>query len=511
MTRADAAHAPAQMACPCTRVAAARRVGAPIAARAAHEHASCRWFATSLPRARALRASVIALDAAVSPTPTTASAAVTARVGHVHGVHVPVESGSEVGGDVVFPPNLTPSAAYDYLVQHGKVRRDERQVAALQHLDALYKRVTEWVATEGEPGAHTSAPHHRSAGASTHAPTSSWSFMSMFKPSRAPGAPGGASAPAAVAGAPDIPGLYMYGGTGCGKTFMMDLFYRCIPVHRKRRVHFHSFMLDVHERLHAARKHAREMDIVASVAAAISARSWLICFDEMQVTDIGDAMILQRLFASLWEAGVVVVITSNRPPTDLYKNGLQRELFMPFIKELQGRCTVHNMDSSTDYRKLCVPVHAGDTWLSPETRPTSAPHAPSLRASMDAVWNAHTASELGGVAAVQLTTQGRQVHVPRAHAASSSARFTFADLCEKPLYAADYQVIAQSFAHVFIDDIPRLTLGNRNELRRFITLIDTLYDHHVKLVACAPHGRPPLGGRSCAHRTNPENGEAPAP
>ncbi len=274
-----------------------------------------------------------------------------------------------------------------------------------------------------------------------------------------------------------VRGLYIWGDVGRGKTMLMDLFMEASPVRHKRRAHFHEFMADVHERIHVWRQKLKAGEVkgddpIAPVAAALAEEAWLLCFDEFSVTDIADAMILGRLFGKLFEEGVVVVATSNVVPDQLYRDGLNRALFLPFIKLLQERMDVLKLDSRTDFR--LEKLSGQPVWLTPEG-------AESDRA-MDAFWSRLT----GGVEgeATTLQVKGRQVPVPRQ--AHGIARFTFSDLCEKPLGASDYLAIAHAFHTVMLDRIPVMKgLDKRNEAKRFITLIDALYDNQVKLVASA--------------------------
>jgi cell division protein ZapE len=275
---------------------------------------------------------------------------------------------------------------------------------------------------------------------------------------------------------PRIKGLYIHGEVGRGKTMLMDIFFDASPVERKRRAHFHEFMLDVHERVYAFRQkmklgeHAGE-DPVRLVAAELAREAWLLCFDEFHVTDIADAMILGRLFAQLFERGVVVVATSNVPPRELYKEGLNRALFVPFIHMLEEHMDVVRLDARADFRleKLAgMPV-----WHVPADA-----HAD---AALDETWRRLTGGQEGE--AVKLALKGRAVRVPRA--AMGVARFFFAELCEEPLAAADYLRIAHEFHTVMIDRIPLMNFDTRNAAKRFIILIDTLYDTNVKLIASA--------------------------
>ncbi|WP_137388474.1 cell division protein ZapE [Rhodoligotrophos defluvii] len=271
-------------------------------------------------------------------------------------------------------------------------------------------------------------------------------------------------------------GIYIYGSVGRGKTTLMDLFLSAVQVERKRRVHFHAFMQDVHERIHRHRQAvkqgtARGDDPIPPVAEALAAEAELLCLDEFQVSDITDAMILGRLFEALLGEGVVVVATSNTPPRDLYENGLNRNLFLPFIRLIEEKLDVLSLDGDTDYRQR----HATgeDVYLSPLT--------PRTAARMDALWTRLAAGREQGPRT--LTVKGRQVVVPQT--APGMARFRFSDLCEKPLGSGDYLAIARHFGIVFIDDIPVLNQTKRNEALRFIKLVDTLYDNHIRLVASA--------------------------
>lgn len=271
-----------------------------------------------------------------------------------------------------------------------------------------------------------------------------------------------------------VQGLYVYGSVGRGKTMLMDMFFNLAPVEAKRRAHFHEFMADVHARIHAQRQRfkageTKQADPVPPVAASIRAEAELLCFDEFTVTDIADAMILSRLFTELFAHGCVLVATSNVEPDNLYMNGLNRGLFLPFIGLLKQNVVVTTLDSPTDYRmeKLdSLPVYV--TPLGPETD-----------AAMEAAWRHVTHGEDGAPAAIPM--QGRQIDVPLA--CGRAARFSFASLCQVPLGAADYLAIAHRFDIVFVENIPSLSAERRNETKRFIILIDALYDNAVRLFA----------------------------
>jgi cell division protein ZapE len=271
-------------------------------------------------------------------------------------------------------------------------------------------------------------------------------------------------------------GLYIHGPVGRGKTMLMDLFFSAVEAPPKRRVHFHAFMADVHARLHLWRQARKRGDMtgedpIAPVAAEVARAASLLCFDEFAVRDIADAMILGRLFAALFAAGVVVVATSNVAPDDLYKEGLNRTLFLPFVALLRERLDIVELDARTDYRleKLVrAPVYY-------------TPLSPKADAALDAAFFALTGSERGEPAEIELL--GRLLEVPQA--IDGVARFDFGELCRRPLGSADYLEIAERFHTLVIDRIPVLSPAERNEARRLIILVDALYDMRVKLVASA--------------------------
>ncbi|MBF9232877.1 cell division protein ZapE [Microvirga alba] len=333
------------------------------------------------------------------------------------------------------PKSIT--ARYDALVADGTIERDAAQMVLLKQLETL---------AEGLRGFRLARKT---------------SALGWLFSKRNPAAP---------------KGLYVWGSVGRGKTMLMDLFFEALPVQRKRRVHFHAFMADVHERIHQWRQQLKNGvvkgdDPIGPVAEALAQEAWVLCFDEFTVTDIADAMILGRLFTALFAQGVVVVATSNVDPDRLYEGGLNRTLFLPFIVLLKERMSVMKLDARTDFR---LEKLAGSPVF----------YTPANAHSHEAL--THAFQNLSGRRhgeSMTLTVKGHPVEVPQA--AGGVARFTFEDLCSKPLGASDYLMIAEEFHTVIVEDIPRMDFERRNEAKRFILLIDALYDSHVKLLASA--------------------------
>ena len=273
-------------------------------------------------------------------------------------------------------------------------------------------------------------------------------------------------------------GIYIFGEVGRGKTMLMDLFFANLQVQAKQRTHFHAFMQDIHKR----RQKLKDGDVVAQIARDVASRAQVLCLDEMQISDIADAMIVGRLFRALLSQGTVIVTTSNLPPSQLYKDGLNRNLFLPAIKFMETNFSIISLTGPTDYR--LGRVKAWESFVTP------------LGAAADAhvqkIWE--RLADVPKGESTEISVLGRGLHVPEA--AHGCARFTFADLCEASLGPADYLALAANFQTVFVENIPAIKTGQRNEAKRFVLLIDTLYDARRHLVASSaetperiyPHG-----------------------
>ena len=288
-------------------------------------------------------------------------------------------------------------------------------------------------------------------------------------------------------------GVYMFGDVGRGKSMMMDLFFANVAVEKKRRVHFSEFMLEVHGRI-AIERRKEAGDPIAPVAAALAGETRLLAFDEMMVTNSPDAMILSRLFTALLEAGVTMVTTSNRAPADLYKNGLNREHFLPFIALIESRLDVVTLNGPIDYRRDRLGQQ--NTWL--------VPNGPEATKDLSAAFFRLTDHEVTEpIPSEDITVQGRTLHVPKT--LKGVAVFSFKKLCGEARGAADYLAVARRYHTVILVGIPKLGPENRNEAARFVALIDALYEHKVKLLAVAdaePDGLYPEGdGRFEFQRT----------
>ena len=336
-----------------------------------------------------------------------------------------------------------PKTTYDRLqarIAAGEMEADEAQLGAARRLDGLAQELVVWRPSRG------------------------WSLAGLFGPRR--------EAPR---------GIYMYGKVGRGKTMLLDMFFETTTFEPKRRIHFHEFMAETHDRIAAARERL-DGDPIPQVAREIAQGCGLLCFDELHITDIADATILGRLFAGLLERKVVVVATSNSHPRELYKNGLNREHFVPFIDLIEAHADVVELQARKDFR--LEKLAGQQLYFTPLTE--------AARRALRAAFTRLTG--VGRGKAIDLNVKGRVLRVPEA--ARGVAHFSFADLCQKPLGTLDFLHIAHAFHTVLIEGIPKLTPERRNEARRFVNLIDTLYDARVGLIASAeaePHQLYPAG------------------
>jgi len=275
--------------------------------------------------------------------------------------------------------------------------------------------------------------------------------------------------------APAPRGFYLHGGVGRGKSMVMDMFFAAAPAQKKRRVHFHAFMLEVHDFLHELRSNRKEQESVdgdlIAVADKIAGDAMLLCFDEFQVKDVADAMILGRLFTALFERGVVFVITSNIAPDELYLDGLQRDRFLPFIALLKERLNVFHFTGGTDYRLRRLRELKVYFW----------PHDRDAAQQLYGIFKAVAGSD--EVRAVDIDVKGRKIHVPKA--AGRVAAFTFAELCETPKSALDFLELVKRYTVFVLSDVPKLDDNRRDAVTRFITFIDTVYDNHALIVLSA--------------------------
>jgi cell division protein ZapE len=347
------------------------------------------------------------------------------------------------------PQKTSPEAEYHALIQAGELKPDADQARAVAALERLHHELLNYHA----PGSKR--------------PLDLFRWLDSGKP---------------------VPqGIYLHGGVGRGKSMLMDLFYAVAPISSKRRVHFHEFMLDIHARLKewhdlSARERtqrggrANDDDPIPSIARQIASEAALLCFDELQVTDIADAMVLTRLFKELFTQGVIVVATSNRPPDELYKNGLNRQRFLPFIERIQEKLHIIPLDGAVDYRYNRL--KGAQTYYFPANEETSAQLSATFFRLTD-----RRVEDRAKVPSEELNVQGRALFVPKA--ARGVAVFSFKRLCANPLGTADYLAIARTYHTVIMVAIPQFNRENSNEARRFIHFIDALYEHGVKFLCSA--------------------------
>lgn len=380
---------------------------------------------------------------------------------------------------------------YDALVKQGLIVDDPYQREVVKILQGIYDNLISYYSNPANlTPASTSQPS---------APAKKISAWSWFKRSTASPAASTGSAP--LAAVPEVKntgtnytvihspeasaqvqtfsapkGLYLWGGPGCGKTYLMDLLYNSLQTDkiRKARVDFHSFMLEIHMKLHQFRqKYGARSDPLPDIARSIAERNNVLFFDEFQVTDVADAMMMKRLFSSLFSHNVTVISTSNREPDDLYRDGVQRDRFIPFIYLLKAQCPVLHLNSGKDYR------FGGRKDSRTYFFPLTAENERSVNAMFDFVAGT-SAYQSGNVEVVQ----GRQIHVGKF--ANGVCEFDFAELCRQPTGAGDYISLCSRFHTMVLKNIPVFTMDSLTELRRFITLVDELYQYKVKLICtCA--------------------------
>jgi len=366
---------------------------------------------------------------------------------------------------------------YESLIQSGEVTRDPHQIRALKELDRLREECLPYCkelnkTSDSSVASNTSQDNEES-----------WSMTSLFSMTPSWANPSASDVIKAKEHSTPPRGVYLHGGVGCGKTYCMNLYFDSLPATMdKQKVHFHKFMLNIHKRMHKAKmiQKLQGDEVIDYVIQSTLSEGKILCFDEFQVTDVADAMILKRLFTGLIQNGTIIVATSNRPPRDLYKGGLQRDLFLPFIDLLEETCTVVSMwESEMDYRLVqnddsgggAQKVYFVDNDADPKGKAKDSFHQLFKLLTKDSLINS-----------MVLDVQGREVFVPEASEDYSIARFSFYDLCGTAKGAADYLAIGERFHTIFIEDVPKLQFNEVNLVRRWITLIDALYECHVKLV-----------------------------
>lgn len=334
------------------------------------------------------------------------------------------------------PKNQSPLELYQTRLQSGAITQDPEQAVAVEKLNILHENIL-----------------HNCGGGS-----GMWGALSKL-----------------TRGKKDKQGLYLHGGVGRGKSMLMDLFFECLPQGLpSRRVHFHAFMIEVHDFMHEQRQKTKNKGpdyLLPALAKNVAGQVKVLCFDEFHVTDIADASILGRLFTALFDQGVIVVATSNWEPDRLYENGLQREVFLPFIDLLKERLAVFHLDHGIDYRANLLREEGSYFY----------PIGKGSDEKIDMIFD--TLTQGAALQPLTLTIKGREIKAERT--ASGATRFTFAELCERPHGAEYFLALAERFRVIFLENVPKLGYDRSNETKRLMTLVDILYENHVKLIMSA--------------------------
>ncbi|GMM27791.1 Afg1 protein [Martiniozyma asiatica (nom. inval.)] len=379
------------------------------------------------------------------------------------------------GGSIRFTSTISPLELYDQRVETGRLRNDEYQRGILSNLEHLHTQLKNYTPPDVAKPDITASRFIKKSKSSL-----SGLFGSIF----------GTKQDTGEALKDKIPhGIYLYGDVGCGKTMLMDLFYDTIPPHlAKKRLHFHQFMQSLHKRAHQLKQengHREDIDVMPYLAWELSKTATVLCFDEFQVTDVADAMLLRRLLnlGLRYDHGLVLFATSNRAPDELYINGIQRESFVPCIELIKNVTNVIYLKSPTDYRKIPRPVSSVYYFPKPGIKYTSKACTAERKQHVEN-WYSFFSQDHAAEKDIPLKIWGRELIVPKC-SPPYVGQFTFKELCGQPLAAGDYLTLATNFESIIVTDIPFLSVNQRDEVRRFITFLDAVYDNHTRLAVTA--------------------------